>query len=327
MALKTNKWILFLLLIPLLQACGGGGGSDDDSNNDDGGSNSSSLNYSGETKQASLTTENVGELSTAAASGSKQAVSSDNVPVVGQRAEMPVTREQINEELSQLIGEALSRGSSQAARGTTAARTEDISSTMCDSGSVIIEYPDNGVAGDWSIDYNQCTRTSSYGGSSYYTRFDGVVEGTYVQVGNGYRLTLNYVNFTVEVNNPGGSYSDTFNMSVTCTATDAEGGNVSCDYYSDYHGYDNRTYRVSNVTVSGSDSSGYQISVRVYDPDHGYVTVVTEVPVTFNCSSGHPSAGRIRFEGANGASATIEFTSCTQYIVTFNGVADTYTWP
>ncbi|MES9854378.1 MAG: hypothetical protein ABW170_21405 [Candidatus Thiodiazotropha sp. L084R] len=321
MILKINKWTFFFLLVFVLQACGGGG---DDG---DGGSTNTSLDYSGETKQASLTTENVDQLSTAAASGSKQAISSDNVPVIGARADMPVTRQQINEELSVLIGGALSRGSQLAARGDTAARTEDISNTMCDSGSVIIEYPGNGVAGNWSIEFNQCTTRSRYGNDNHSTIFDGSVEGTYVQVGNGYRLTLNYVNFSVEVTNSNGSYTDTFNMSVTCTSIDQEGINASCEYHSDYRGYDNRTYRVSEVTVSGNDSSGYQISVRVYDPDHGYVLVTTEVPVTFDCEDGHPSAGRIRFEGVNGTTAVIEFISCTQYVVTFEGVAETYSWP
>ncbi|MES9928033.1 MAG: hypothetical protein ABW158_07960, partial [Candidatus Thiodiazotropha sp. 6PDIVS] len=66
MILKINKWTFFFLLVFVLQACGGGG-------DDDGGSTNTSLDYSGETKQASLTTENVDQLSTAAASGSKQA--------------------------------------------------------------------------------------------------------------------------------------------------------------------------------------------------------------------------------------------------------------
>lgn len=328
MILKFNKWTLFLLLIFILQACGGGGGDDDNSNTntDDGGSTNTSLDYSGETKQASLTSENVDEITTAAASGSKQAISSDDVPLFGQRSDMPVTRQQINDELWVVIGEALSRNSQLAGRGVTAARTEDLSSTLCDSGSVIMEVPDNGVAGNWSIDFNQCTSTSRYG-NSYSSTLDGSVEGTYIQVGNGYRLTLNYVNFTVSVTHPNGSYTDTFNMSVTCTATNQEGSDASCEYYSDYRGYDNRTYRVSEVSVTGNESSGYQVSVRVYDPDHGYVTVTTEVPVTFDCSDGHPSAGRIRVEAADGATAVIEFISCSQYVVTFEGVADTYTWP
>jgi hypothetical protein len=328
MTLKINKWIPFLLLVSLLQACGGGGGGDDgDNTNTDGGPTTTPLDYSGETKQASLTSENVDELATAAASGSKQALNSDNVPIVGLRSDFPVTREQINEELSVLIGDTLSRGAQLAGRGVMAAKTQDLSSTMCDSGKVTIEYPDNGVAGNWSIDFNQCARGAEYGNSNYSTILDGAVEGTYTQVGDGYRLTLNYHNFTVDVNNPSGRYSDTFNMSVTCTASNQESTDLSCEYYSDYRGYDNRTYRVSEVNISGNESSGYQVSVRVYDPDYGYVMVTTEVPVTFNCTGGHPSAGRIHFEGANGATAVIEFISCTQYVVTFEGVANTYTWP
>jgi hypothetical protein len=332
MKFQIGKWVVFLLLVSLLLACGGGGGDDDNTNgdNDGGDSANTSLDYSGETKQAAMTSDNVDELASAAASGSKQAVSSDSlsdsVPVVGQRSDSPVSQEQINEELAQLIGGVLSGGSQLAGRGT-AARTEDLSAGLCDSGSVIVEFPDNGIAGNWSIEFNQCTRNASFGSSSYSSTFDGSVEGTYVQAGNGYQLSLNYTNFTVSITHPYGSYTDTFNMSMTCTASNQEGTDVSCEYYVDYQGYDERTYRVTEASVSGNSSSGYQVSVRVYDPEHGYVTVTTEVPVTFDCSDGHPSAGRIRVEAADGATAVVEFTSCSQYVVTFEGVAQTYTWP
>jgi hypothetical protein len=329
MPLNINTLTALLLLVFLLQACGGSG---DDDNSGGDGTTSTSLNYSGETQQASMTSDNVDELATAAASGSKQAVSSDavnsdSVPMIGQRSDLPVTREQISDDLAQLIGNALNRNSQLAGRGATAARTEDLSSTMCDSGSVIMEYPDSGTAGDWSIEFNQCTRSSDYGTGTYSSTLHGSVEGTYVQVGSGFQLTLNYINFSVSITHPEGSYSDTFNMSVTCTASNEEATDLSCEYYSDYRGYDERTYRVTEVSVSGNGASGYQVSVRVYDPEHGYVTVTTDVPVTFDCTDGHPSAGRIRIEAANGVTATVEFISCTQYVVTFEGVADTYTWP
>ncbi len=330
MLIQTPRWIASMLLTFTLLACGGGGGGDDSNTNNDtdgGGSANTSLDYSGETKQAELTTENVDDLANAAASGSKQAISSDDVPLVGLRSDSPVSRDQIGQAISRLIGDALHDRPEFAARGTTAARTEDLSSTMCDSGSVIMQTPDNGAAGDWSIDFNQCSRTTRYGSDSYSSVIDGAVEGTYVQVGNGYRLTLDYSNFTVTVSHPGGSYSDTFNMQMTCSASTRSGADVSCTYYADYRGYDNRTYRVSEVQVSGDESSGYRVSVRVYDPDHGYVLVTTEVPVTYDCSAGRPSAGRIRIEGANGEVALIEFISCAEYVVTYNGTAETYSWP
>lgn len=329
MILKINKWALFSLLVILLQACGGGGGGDDDPNTD-GGTTSTSNDYSGETKQATLTSDNVEEISTAAASGSKQAVTSDNASSQSagiRRSDMPVTREQINEELSVVIANALSGSSQLAGRGVNAARTEDFSNTMCDTGTAIFEYPDSGGVGNWSIKYSQCARTATYGGNSYSTTFDGSVEVTYVEVGNGFSQTLEYIDFTTSVSTPNGSYSDTFNMSVTCTASNELATDLSCEYYADYQGYDDRTYRVSEVTVSGNESSGYQVSVRVYDPDNGYVTVTTEVPVTFDCDGGTPSAGRITVEGAEETSVVVEFNSCSEYVVTLDGVAETYSWP
>ncbi|MEJ2621769.1 MAG: hypothetical protein P8163_16395 [Candidatus Thiodiazotropha sp.] len=330
MILFSKRWIAFFLLTFTLLSCGGGGGGDDDNrdtNNDGDDSTNNSLDYSGETKQATLTTENVDDLSTAAASGSKQAISSGDVPMVGLRPDAPVTQEQINEGLARLIKDTLSQAPQLAGRGATAARTQDLSDGICTTGSVTFTSPDDGLAGEWRIVYSNCNISTQFGDSNYSTEVNGTVEGTYVRIGNGFQLTLSYTNFTVTISHPGGSYSDTFNMQMTCSSSSEDGTDISCDYYADYQGYDNRTYRVSEVSVTGSETSGYQVSVRVYDPDHGYVTVTTEVPVTFNCSQGHPSAGRIRIEGANGEVALIEFTSCSQYVVTFEGVAESYTWP
>ncbi|MES9972190.1 MAG: hypothetical protein ABW092_19325 [Candidatus Thiodiazotropha sp.] len=328
---KERKLLLaYILIIPLLHACGGGGGGDDgspDSTNDSGDITNTSQDYSGETGQATLTSDNSKELATAGASGTKQAVSSDSVPLVAARTDLPFSREEIIEESTRWIVDIFQRDDiSQSAPGATAARTMDMSSSLCDSGSVIVDYPDTGTAGNWSIDYDQCTRTTSYGNSSYSTSFDGSVEGTYSQVGNGFHMEYRYVNFTVSVQSPSLNYSETFNMTMTCSASTSNGSDVSCNYYSDYQGYDNRTYRVSEASVSGNATSGYSVTARVYDPDHGYVSIITEIPVTFDCSNGFPSAGRIRIEGANGAVATVEFISCSQYVVTFNGVANTYSW-
>ena len=121
MRLQSKRWATFLFLTFTLLACGGGGGGDDstDPNSDCGNTTNTSLDYSGETKQAALTTENVDDIATAAASGSKQAISTNDVPLVGQRADAPVTQDQINESLSRLIGDALSRGAQLAGRGVT----------------------------------------------------------------------------------------------------------------------------------------------------------------------------------------------------------------
>lgn len=328
MLMEKNRLLSYVFVAMLLQACGGGGGGGDNPNTTgDGDITNTSLDYSGETSQATLTNDNTKELATAGASGAKQAISSDSVPAVGLRSDSPVSREEILQEFTGWVADLINgQYGDQAARGDMAARTQDLSGTACDSGSLVIDYPDSGTAGNWSIVYDQCSRTTSYGGSSYSTTFDGSVQGTYSQVGNGFHMEYRYVNFSVSVQSAGYNYSETFNMTMTCSASNNQGTDISCEYYSDYHGYDNRTYRVTEASVSGSATSGYSVSFRVYDPDYGYVSVTTEIPVTFGCSDGHPDAGRIRMEGANGTTAVVEFISCSQYVVTFNGVANTYNW-
>jgi hypothetical protein len=327
MILVSKRWIAFLFLSFTLLACGGGDDDDNNTNNDGGDSTNSSQDYSGETKQATLTSENVVDLSTAAASGSKQAVSSDGVRNTQMRDDSPFTQDQLNEDLARLITETLNQAPQLAGRGTTAARTEDLSSAVCDTGSVVYNYPDDGLVGEWSIVYTQCSRSVGFGNNTYSSVLNGSVVGTYTRIGNGYQLSLSYNDFTVSVTHPGGSYSDTFNMEMTCSATTEDGVDVGCDYYSDYEGFDGRIYRVTDVNVSIDGSSGYQVSVRVYDPDHGYVTVTTEIPVSFDCSGGYPNTGRVRVEGANGELVLVEFNSCSQYVLVHNGVSEIYSWP
>jgi hypothetical protein len=327
MILLSKRWIAYLLLSSTLLACGGGDDDNSDTNDDGGDSTNSSQDYSGETKQATLTSENVNELSSAAASGSKQAVSSDGVRKTQMRSDSPLTQGQLNEDLARLINETLNQAPQLAGRGISASRTEDLSSVICDTGSVVYNYPDDGLVGEWSIVYTQCSRSSGFGNNSYSSVLDGSVVGTYTRIGNGYQLSLSYNDFTVSVTHPGGSYSDTFNMQMTCSATTEDGVDVECDYYSDYEGYDGQVYRVSDVSVTGNGSSGYQVSVRVYHPDHGYVTVTTEVPVSFDCSGGYPNTGRVRVEGANGGLVLVEFTSCSQYVLVHDGVSEVFSWP
>jgi hypothetical protein len=330
MNFKLKLLVTYLLTAFLLQACGGGGSGDDgspDSTNDANDLTNTSQDYSGETGQATLTTDNTKQLAIASASGTKQAIDSESVPIVGARSDLPFSNQDILEEHADFLAGILEgNDSSQAARGVTAARTEDLSSVLCDSGSIIATYPDTGTSGNWSIEYDQCARTTSYGGNSYTTSFNGVVEVTYTQDGNGFLYEYRYENFTISIQSPSLNHTQTFNMSMTCEFNQ-DGSNYSCEYYSDYQGYDDRIYRVSEVSVSGNVSSGYNVSVRVYDPDNGYVTVTTEVPVTYECSNGYPNAGRVHVEGANGTVATVEFTSCSVYVVVFNGVANTYDWP
>ncbi|MET0050172.1 MAG: hypothetical protein ABW095_03710 [Candidatus Thiodiazotropha sp.] len=208
---KLINWTVSLLLVAvLLPACGGGGG--DDSSDDGGGSTSTSLDYSGATSEATLTSENAKDLATAGASGAKQATSSDSVPMsLVQRSDAPVSHDEIMQEFAGWIAGVMQDDEpTVAARGVSAARTQDLSDSFCESGSLIIDYPDAGPSGNWSIVFNQCSRSVTYSSGSYSSTFNGSVEGTYTDIGGGYRLELRYVNFTVSVQSATVNYTDTF---------------------------------------------------------------------------------------------------------------------
>jgi hypothetical protein len=80
-----------------------------------------------------------------------------------------------------------------------------------------------------------------------------------------------------------------------------------------------------NISVD-SPLTNYNDTVTMTVSCYGYVSVSTNVPVTFECSGGYPSAGRIQVNEINGTSATVEFISCSQYVVTFEGVAEIHDW-
>ena len=101
-----------------------------------------------------------------------------------------------------------------------------------------------------------------------------------------------------------------------------------------YQGSDGKVYLIVDLSRSGTGlpNDGYIISGRIYHPDHGYVDVSTvdrfgnQIPIVLDCANGHPSSGAISLGGANGSSATIEFTSCSEYILTVNGASTVHIW-
>ncbi|MCU7936223.1 MAG: hypothetical protein KZQ99_15335 [Candidatus Thiodiazotropha sp. (ex Dulcina madagascariensis)] len=323
MKLNRIQWAPVFFALFLLQACGGGDG---DPSGD--GGDTATISYTGVTNQATLTDENADALARAAASGAKQAVISDQSAGLAQRQSAPDRASLLEALARRTADKLLTRNQGLAAR-PAAARVEDLSSGVCDSGSATLNYSDASDSSNasWSILFTDCTLTIHDGVETNTYRYNGLMRGSYARSdGGGFRWEFHFENFTVSVSGPEVSYTETINLSMTCTSTSAGASGLRCDYYADYSGYDNRTYRVTEVSVSGGASSGFNVSARVYDPNYGYTTISTVVPVTFNCAGGRPGAGRIAFEAAGGASGSIEFISCSQYVVTFNGVSNTYGW-
>ena len=193
--------------------------------------------------------------------------------------------------------------------------TDDLSefcSNFLTGGSYVITYPDTATS-------------SNYTATATFTNCE-ISDGLTTATLNGtmtIRGTSSSVSISANITVTEDGITETFTFSGTCSVSN---GNVgSCSYSSSFTGSDGRTYSMSNISVSGSEFSGYTVSGSVTDPDHGVITITTNSPVYFNCPNGNPSPGEITITGSNG-SATVFFDGCDRFIVTFNGVGNSYNW-
>lgn len=194
----------------------------------------------------------------------------------------------------------------------TAAIIQDLSSTLCSTGTAILDINDN--TGNGSFTYNMC--------DTGFVIYDGTATINTTTSGSIFTTTVTMNNFTISY----GGETETINFSVTCTTN--TGGSTfdqTCTYSSSTLGIDGRTYSISDIDISGDAFSGYSMSATVTDPDHGNIMFSTNSPVTFNCTDGQPDSGTITVT-AGSSTMTITFNSCSSFTVTFDGVATMYNW-
>jgi hypothetical protein len=97
----------------------------------------------------------------------------------------------------------------------------------------------------------------------------------------------------------------------------------SCLFVADYFGDDDFVYRMTEIDrTSRSRNTGIQVSGRTYHPEYGYVDFETdsELSIDLYCENPHPSVGRVIFLDSNNLQVSIDFISCTQYVVS-NGLS------
>ena len=307
---KHFFWATIVSFTLGLTACGGGGG----------GSNAGSgITFSGTTSAASITTDNSDELAVAAASGAKQALSANesNAPLRPSNTAETNIKNQLDSKLKALI-----KGYQPPSQGL-AARTENLSSEICTtSGSAIATGPDSATTSyTVTVVFDHC-KSSDYG-YGYVFEFHGRATIKHQESGNTFVETLNYDNLVVTYTYNSTTETYTLNFTETCSGN-LDYSNYSCDTFSDFSGYDSRTYRVEDVSVSGDNSSGYNVYATVYDPDYGYFNINAS-GVTF-CDSGYPGTGTVTFSDGS-QNGSIEFLSCTQYQYSFGGTTyGPFTW-
>jgi hypothetical protein len=96
----------------------------------------------------------------------------------------------------------------------------------------------------------------------------------------------------------------------------------SCRFVTDFFGNDGFVYRMTDLyRTSQGVNTGIEVSGRAYHPDHGYVVFETDpgVGIDLQCTNTQPSSGVVTFSGKDNSQGSVEFISCTQYVVT-NGL-------
>jgi len=242
-------------------------------------------------------------LSLAVISGANQSTLT-SVPLPAGRASGTVEHGDLVDSLKEWL--SASQAQQLSARG--AARQADNSADLCPlGGTALVEYNDPGTLNDFT--FTDCTYT------------DGL--HTFVVTGqihverdeNGNLSAMQASDLVVAIDGT----ERILNFTLTCT------GITSCSYYSDFRGYDDRLYRLTDITVTGGEASGYDIDARIYDPDVGYVDFSTSEALFFDCPNGYPSTGTIDVRGANGSNASITY-DCSGFIATLLGGVYTFYW-
>lgn len=288
--MKASYVYLFsgLLSAAMLVGCGGGGGG-------------------GGAAAADITADNADDLSVAAAEATKTAIEAESSG--GDTSNIPTFFKSSG---SAPLKDKLQTGIRYV--------TEDYSSYICTSGgSATIDV--NGDYTSGSFNFNNCNDgLATFSGS---VTFSGDVMGS----GN---ISITYNNVVVTDNASG--QSQTINGTITCTD-----GGFTCDYSglnmggaslsnSDFSGDDGRNYSFQgDVTVTGDDTSGWNVDATVVDPDHGAITISAQNVTFGSCGNGLPDGGTITVTG-NGQTATVTFSGCTSFSVTYGGSTTTYNW-
>ncbi len=285
MTLLTSKSLPLVLLFSLLVGCRGGGGqSDSPSNNESSDADDIDLDittfeYTGNESPAVMTSSNLVQLSYAVAQTVKNLGLYD---VIIQTEMLRTTRPFPSD----------------------ASRSQSLTSgPQCTpTGSSTSEHNVSGTINKYS--FTDCgTNGRDRNGTYYVSGFNTIVHedsryGPFLSVLDG------------EVLDEKG-YLARIHRTLRCDFD-------SCVFVVDFFSDDDFVYRMTDIyRTSRSRNTGIEVSGRSYHPDHGYVNFETDsdIRIDLNCENTHPSVGRVIFSGGDNSQGSIDFISCTQFII------------
>lgn len=239
--------------------------------------------------EAEVDDSNKTEIATAASVGARRAIQGNSAPTV-----FSSTREKLEEATNADTGRQMSRA--------------QIDLGICTSGNAYYTTDGNQSSqfGTFSVVYNNCQYGETGGLGSAVV--DGTASWTYNQNGSysyEYDITTNYSGETTRLT---GTYS--------CDE------NFNCSYEDDFT-ENGTSYQVSNASVQGNNSSGYAVSAEVSYDNAGSIDISGSGLVLCNDGESFQS-GSIEVKNGSGQTVlSVQFNSCTEMTVTFNGVAET----
>jgi len=289
----------------LLSACGGSGGS---SSNDatSGGNDPTSEPEPG-------TQEFAADIAYAATETTKSAVTSQNVPTIPFSAQIPSNGSALEQFAGVAQGAASQTGLQQLAAAAKIDETGNCGGRLVAeiSEPTSFNFPITTTYSGEFFDY--CVSSGSL-----QIIYDGTMSGSTTQINNRgdatvtvtYDLNFSFTNFDE-------NFAEDYVGTVSCRTSNQQ---ITCTQQSNYT-VGSTTYRFDSGSISGNASSGYNLSGTLDDGKNSFGIEVTGLT---QCSNGNIEQGTIAIAVNDSETITATFPNCNEFVVTYQGVANTY---
>jgi len=317
--MKKSLLLLLFSFYILLAGCGGGGGGE-------GGSASSSITYSGNTTEATVSSNNAEEISTVAYQGG--AFGSTMNLNGSAEAEKIAAGHSLPLNLSKILNEAISKidlsSENSSMHNAIKSASGSLPGNCGGNASYSISYDDQTGDFSGSMAFNSyCAAGATLSGSTGFAGRISMTTGKFLTIS----LSINAITAV------SGSESMTVKGSMQYSY-------ASTPYTVTYNVVvkDNVSSKIfwwNNLTLRITDGSGYEdlaLSGRIYHPDYGYVTISTPTLFRFYDADVTPSSGVLLLTGETGTSgdstsARLTVLSTTTYHIQADTNGDgVYDW-
>lgn len=318
-SIRLSAKIILLSFGLTLAACGGGGG---------GGTTYPSIQYSGDTDQATVDSTNAEDFPVTMLEGSTASAESNPYAAVIDSSSNQSSQHaaMLDIFVKQATNNILAKMSSTESNIVSAVTQTQPGTCLSNPGSLTITDNSTTTNINASITYdNFCV--GNFDGTS---GLNLTLHGKTSLVGNllsadplvidSFNMSIEYLKMTVVTVD--GTVSEEFSGFIAVTFDGSTSNNVTGMNVSTNFQANGVTYKVENLFTNKSGTTLY-LSGRFYHPAHGYVDVTTTEP--FDLYSTNPDkycSGTMELTGNGGVIEFTANTGCTQYNVTFTATGN-----